>query len=1029
MKAINRYLGLVGTLLVGVLTCSAIRAQTPYNLTVHAGEKRQTFAGFGASQATTTWSNPPQPFRDQMADLVYRDLGMNTFRMWISCDHTQTVSSMVAEFHTRYIATGAIAGVKARGVDTLLLAPCRSAPVYHWTTAPTEPMSVYADRLAEVIAQIELTYGIQIDATGVANEPGAWTTQHMVDAVNALRPALDARGLKNVKIIAPETSNGGANMVLHLDAMFHNGDAWRNLSGMAHHSYNWSLADRRQWDIKRDKEWWMTECSDGGAETPEDENRASTVLARFMSDLNTGVDRWIYFQGFSTHTDVSTYNNSHAFLAIHDQATQSIVVYLRYYYLKQALETIRTGAVVRYMTSATEGGMHSYANLSPRINAAAAVNPDGSWGVNIVNATGIDGLPASTTNLFHPAENFNVTVTIQELASTPSKVFTVWRSKANSHIVNSGSVTFVNGVGTVTVNSRELVSLRSAATAPAVPVAPLNLVASLENNAPVTLTWANSIGANSWIVKRRTGSSGSFSPIATTGATRYTDTLATPGTIYNYVVSAVNALGESANSAVVATPSGAYGFVNQDIGSVGAAGYMTTPSPGVYALSGSGDKLNGLDDGFNYSYVKMSGDGTFIARVASTTPVPGASGFRAGIMMRDRLTSNSPMYGITFAPYSATVRTHERAFPFGHGVLGALNNMAGPVWMKLTRSGGTLTASVSSDGTTWTEIGTSTHKMFSDYYVGLAVCSHNNSISGTATFDNVSFAPQAPIGLKASATVSTVTLNWQPVFGVTGYKVKRATTKGGPYTTIATPTGTSFTDTTATAPMPYFYVVSSTSASGESVNSEEVRGDTVAWWDFSRETGERVADRRLGGIPLKPNVGVSMKWAQEGLAGSVRFDGTLRLNPAFAAPTIVLPNGKVAAEAWIKVDPAQIGAKTLGVLQYGNVSSNGFRIVVEQNRKLSWLVQNGSSEKRVQSTALINGGVWTHVAGTYDGANMKVYINGVLQGTLALTGGVPQPADNSQLFVGYISSGSLPFFYGEIRSVRIHSKPFITYDP
>jgi hypothetical protein len=83
--------------------------------------------------------------------------------------------------------------------------------------------------------------------------------------------------------------------------------------------------------------------------------------------------------------------------------------------------------------------------------------------------------------------------------------------------------------------------------------------------------------------------------------------------------------------------------------------------------------------------------------------------------------------------------------------------------------------------------------------------------------------PNAPISLTASAADSQVTLSWNAVDGASGYNVKRSTTAGGPYTTIATNvTGTTYVDNTVTNVTTYYYVVTAIDGSGnESTNSNE----------------------------------------------------------------------------------------------------------------------------------------------------------------------------------------------------------------
>ncbi|RAV22231.1 Kelch repeat-containing protein [Paenibacillus contaminans] len=82
--------------------------------------------------------------------------------------------------------------------------------------------------------------------------------------------------------------------------------------------------------------------------------------------------------------------------------------------------------------------------------------------------------------------------------------------------------------------------------------------------------------------------------------------------------------------------------------------------------------------------------------------------------------------------------------------------------------------------------------------------------------------PAAPINLTATGGNAKVDLSWSAVAGATGYNVKRSTTEGGPYTTIATGVaGTTYTDTAVTNGTTYYYVVTAVNAGGESANSNE----------------------------------------------------------------------------------------------------------------------------------------------------------------------------------------------------------------
>jgi hypothetical protein len=87
--------------------------------------------------------------------------------------------------------------------------------------------------------------------------------------------------------------------------------------------------------------------------------------------------------------------------------------------------------------------------------------------------------------------------------------------------------------------------------------------------------------------------------------------------------------------------------------------------------------------------------------------------------------------------------------------------------------------------------------------------------------------PSVPSGLTATPSGTQVVLNWQTSAGATSYNVKRSTTNGGPYITIASPTTTGYTNTGLSIGSTYYYVVSGVNAAGESTNSSQVSAITV----------------------------------------------------------------------------------------------------------------------------------------------------------------------------------------------------------
>jgi alpha-L-fucosidase len=89
--------------------------------------------------------------------------------------------------------------------------------------------------------------------------------------------------------------------------------------------------------------------------------------------------------------------------------------------------------------------------------------------------------------------------------------------------------------------------------------------------------------------------------------------------------------------------------------------------------------------------------------------------------------------------------------------------------------------------------------------------------------------PTAPASLSATAGNAQVALSWSAVSGASGYNVKRATTSGGPYTTIGWMlSSTSLTDTAVSVGSAYYYVVTAVNGVAESAASSEASATVLS---------------------------------------------------------------------------------------------------------------------------------------------------------------------------------------------------------
>jgi len=162
---------------------------------------------------------------------------------------------------------------------------------------------------------------------------------------------------------------------------------------------------------------------------------------------------------------------------------------------------------------------------------------------------------------------------------------------------------------------------------------------------------------------------------------------------------------------------------------------------GSVALSGAGADIWGTADAFRFAYKQLTGDATIVARLDSIENVNAWS--KAGVMVRENLDAGSAHAMVVVTPGSG-VSFQRRPVADGDSESTTQAGLVAPYWVKLTRSGNTLTAERSADGLTWVSItndpslSTVEIPMAAEIYVGLAVTSHTSDVLCATEFSGVS---------------------------------------------------------------------------------------------------------------------------------------------------------------------------------------------------------------------------------------------------------------------------------------------------
>jgi regulation of enolase protein 1 (concanavalin A-like superfamily) len=159
----------------------------------------------------------------------------------------------------------------------------------------------------------------------------------------------------------------------------------------------------------------------------------------------------------------------------------------------------------------------------------------------------------------------------------------------------------------------------------------------------------------------------------------------------------------------------------------GSASY----SNGAFFVKGSGNDIWGTDDNFQFVNQPLTGDGQIIARVtAQDNTDPWA---KSGVMIKNSLTAGSAYSALMVTPGNGLHMQSNFNSDASGGAYAFPN-----AWLKLVRSGSTITTYASADGTTWNQVGSASVALGATANIGLFVCSHNPGSLNTTAFDNVS---------------------------------------------------------------------------------------------------------------------------------------------------------------------------------------------------------------------------------------------------------------------------------------------------
>ncbi len=303
-------------------------------------------------------------------------------------------------------------------------------------------------------------------------------------------------------------------------------------------------------------------------------------------------------------------------------------------------------------------------------------------------------------------------------------------------------------------------------------------------------------------------------------------------------------------------------------------------------------------------------------------------------------------------------------------------------------------------------------------------------VSGTAQADTT--PPAAPATLTAGGGANVAQLSWTAAsdnVGVVRYHVHRSTTSGftpSAGNEVATPTGTSYTDAGLTAGT-YYYRVTAEDAAGNvspaspqaqaAVTAQDTSG-LVAAYGFEETSGNTITDSSTGA-----NNGTLVGGAARTTAGrfgrALSFDGIDDMATVPDATSLDLTTA-MTLEAWVR--PTSLGGWRTALLkeQSGNLVY-ALYATSTANRPAGHAYTTTDLDARATSALAAN--TWTHLAATYDGATIRLYVNGTQVATRTTSG--PIVTSSGALRIGGNGVWG-EYFTGQIDEVRVYRRTLPT---
>jgi hypothetical protein len=209
-------------------------------------------------------------------------------------------------------------------------------------------------------------------------------------------------------------------------------------------------------------------------------------------------------------------------------------------------------------------------------------------------------------------------------------------------------------------------------------------------------------------------------------------------------------------------------------------------------------------------------------------------------------------------------------------------------------------------------------------------------------------------------------------------------------------------------------------AAGENVPISGLAG----WWNFDEGSGTSAADssgnNNTGTLQNSPT------WTTGEIGGAVGpFNGSNQNVTVPAAASLDL-TGPWTVSTWVNLSQVPSSGASQTLLSRFKTAYANYALQVDNNNccgaGLGWVIKfqnSGGTFYYSKFVTPISTGTWYHLAGTWDGTTLTMYVNGA-SAAASTPGAIPILATGTTLYLG--SGGPSNFMYGSLDDARLYNR-------